>query len=295
MQMMEMTEQMTGYLQSFLGNTGFGNFGPVFNGSPGFNAPGFIPPGAPINSFNSFNGFNSFPAPTAVTPPASNPLPFISSPPPQNPLPTTGIPTTTNVLPINTVTPASIIIAPVSTTATSSVPTGPVTIVPGTDPGVAAIPMLEQQNITGANTAPLQSLINQLATDPVGRLELALAKKNGVQIQYTSTGDPNILGDYQPSTNTITINPSGTTQLKTLAHELVHAATPSDGDSILEEGIANIVGTQVAARIQGTVAPDPNQVLQQTIPIYQNAGLPNDNTIVQDLAALRIIVPNLTV
>jgi hypothetical protein len=86
---------------------------------------------------------------------------------------------------------------------------------------------------------------------------------------------------------TITISPEAASNapdlVHTLAHELGHAATPNDGDSITEEQVVDQLGQQIQQRI----APGPT--FQLDLAGYQGQGLPQDNGIRNSLAQIGIV------
>jgi hypothetical protein len=82
---------------------------------------------------------------------------------------------------------------------------------------------------------------------------------------------PGTLAHFDPNTNTIVMGEETIrrgTGLATLAHELVHATTPHDGDSKHEEGMANVIGERIAARISGRPGSNPDSVYASTLPLY---------------------------
>jgi hypothetical protein len=130
----------------------------------------------------------------------------------------------------------------------------------------------------------LQQSLQAIASDPEGRILLSKAQERGVKIQAGETGAPNVLGKFETGSNTITVkDPSN---VKTLVHELVHATTPEDGNSQKEEGLANVIGNRVESRLKGTAPENPNQIINQTIPLYPD--LQGSNNIINSLSKLGI-------
>jgi hypothetical protein len=170
------------------------------------------------------------------------------------------------------------------------------------------------QSDTGSGSASpdpnqrLQDTLSKIAKDPDGAKLLAAAKANGYTIKV---GDPNgapgshdastcpycrammdagrqINGVTVPSTKTIIIDPNAPDFDKTVAHELVHAATESDGNSQKEEGMADVIGYRIASRIDGTALPgSERQIFLNKIANYPDLTT-DDNGIIDDLKKLGI-------
>ena len=98
------------------------------------------------------------------------------------------------------------------------------------------------------DNADLQNSLSAIAADEEGQILLQQAEARGVKIQVGNL-PPNVNGQFDPNTNTITVKDPN--NIKTLAHELVHAATPENGNSLAEEGAADEVGYRIAERIAG--------------------------------------------
>jgi hypothetical protein len=136
--------------------------------------------------------------------------------------------------------------------------------------------------------------LSALASDPEGARLLAAAQANGYTIEV---GDPGpaagsgvrpgqrINGVTLPDQKKIIISPNAPEFTKTLIHELVHAATPGDGNSQTEEGIADVIGYRIANRITGQAIPgDANSIFSRKIANYP--GLTGVNAIRNSLASL---------
>ncbi|MEB3286942.1 MAG: hypothetical protein VKJ04_05520 [Vampirovibrionales bacterium] len=76
--------------------------------------------------------------------------------------------------------------------------------------------------------------------------------------------------------------------LKTLVHEMVHATSTQDGNSREEEGLANVLGRRVEARLLGTALEDPNVTFSQTFAGGTYSELAQSNGIRNTLAQLGI-------
>ncbi|HYV43368.1 MAG TPA: hypothetical protein VFA20_00845 [Myxococcaceae bacterium] len=134
-------------------------------------------------------------------------------------------------------------------------------------------------NVTG--DPRLLQATQQIARDPAGaKLEQA-AQAPGLKLQIGNL-PPGVMGVTQ--NGTITINSQAVNNkpdlIHTLAHELGHAATPKDGDSIAEEQAVDQLGQQIQQRI----APGPTFHLD--LGAYQGQGLPQDNGIRSSLAKI---------
>ncbi len=137
------------------------------------------------------------------------------------------------------------------------------------------------------NDPQLQQSLQAIAQDPEGRRLLEMAQRNGVRISTGNPGGPNVLGVFIQRGNDRQIIVRDGSNIKTIVHELVHAATIEDGNSQHEEGIANIIGDRVAARVTGRQAGNPNQIYNRTLPLYQD--LQRFNGIEQSLGRLGIV------
>lgn len=132
----------------------------------------------------------------------------------------------------------------------------------------------------------LQGAVDQIAQDPVGARLIEGANARGLRsVDVQDLGD-GIMGMYWPDQNRLAISPqtaNGPDLVRTLAHELLHAATPEGGDSQREEGLADRIGIEIQQRLTGL---GPGYTLD-------TAGynhLPLDNGIVQSLRNIGIIV-----
>lgn len=182
----------------------------------------------------------------------------------------------------------------------------PQTVLPAA--GQAAAASAAPQSISASPDARLNSTLSALANDPEGARLLAAARANGFTIEI---GDPSaavggtfdkgniscpscqaaldagkqINGVTLPSQKKIIINPNAPDFEKTVVHELVHAATPGDGNSQTEEGIADVIGFRVANRITGKAVPgDARSIFLNKIANYP--GLTGVNGIRNTLASL---------
>lgn len=131
--------------------------------------------------------------------------------------------------------------------------------------------------------ARLERTKQLLAQDPQGQKLLAMAAERGVKIQVGHLPS-NLLGQFNPNTNTVTISANNPDSIETLGHELVHAVTPEDGTSKTEEATANVVGNQIKSRLNGQAPRDPRTIVNETIPLYPK--LKADNGILQKLPRL---------
>ena len=123
-----------------------------------------------------------------------------------------------------------------------------------TPPPAGPAPTNSGQLIAGINnktTDPAQkqrldTTLSKVAKDPDGAKLLQAAEANGYSIEVgdpTKTGSQDhdadsINGVTIPDQKRIVINPNAPDFDKTVVHELVHAATQSDGNSQTEEGMA---------------------------------------------------------
>jgi hypothetical protein len=141
----------------------------------------------------------------------------------------------------------------------------------------------------GINDPALQRTMNQLASDPEGALLIAEAQRLNVGASVGNTGGANILGFFQPSTNNLVVGNG--TNMKTLAHELVHAVSRRDGNSRIEETTANILGFRIVQRLTGAAAPSVQTLVNRTVPLYQD--IQRANGIRATLASIGINAPDI--
>lgn len=171
---------------------------------------------------------------------------------------------------------------------------------------------------SGDAGAALNDSLNKIASDPEGAKLLEAAKAKGVTIEV---GDPEAaangaadqvsqcncpahsgaakdggtvvngvtLTDGQGNTKIVVRDPSN---IKTLAHELVHAVSTGDGNSKEEEGIADVIGSRIANRQGGTEAGGLNGSDEQIFLNKQQfyPGLNQSNDIRKTMASLGLAV-----
>ena len=140
------------------------------------------------------------------------------------------------------------------------------------------------------NSPQIAAALQKIAADPVGAKLLSAAKANGLT---TITANPSLnpSGGAGLQGQTVTgadgkpqiqvANANSADLIHTLAHELGHAATTSDGDSKAEEMLVDKLGSEIQQRITGQA--DPSQL---DMSAYSN--LADDNGIANDLAKLGI-------
>ncbi|MDX2085433.1 MAG: hypothetical protein SFZ03_08605 [Candidatus Melainabacteria bacterium] len=171
----------------------------------------------------------------------------------------------------NTVAPANV--SPISPFVFQSAPTvtsaAPVARAAGPSPLQASDGNAELQ----------QSLELLYRNSPTSRALMDVAAANGVRIRVDTTGNRNILGFYDPNTNEIVVgNPQN---LSTIVHELTHAVTRNNGNSLTEEGLADVIGEIGAAEARGIPLSQIQSRLPQTflrdLPLYLRQNLRNDN------------------
>lgn len=168
---------------------------------------------------------------------------------------------------------------------------------------------------TGTAGTELNRSLNAVASDSEGAKLIAAAKAKGITIEV---GDPAKAAgandkasvcscpthqaaakDGTSTVNGVTITqPDGSIKIvvrdpnniKTIAHELVHAVSSQDGDSKEEEGIADVIGSRIANRIGGSAVGGLNGTDQQIFLNKQQyyPGLIQNNAIRSSLASLGI-------
>jgi len=144
---------------------------------------------------------------------------------------------------------------------------------PGGAPGPGGA--INLGNVTG--DPRLQQAMQEIARDPEGGKLVQGAQAQGLKLQVGNL-PPGVMGQHLDGV--ITISPRALSNkpdlIHTLAHELGHAATRNDGDSINEEQTVD----QLGQRIQQRIAPGPT--FQLDIGSYR--GLPQDNGVRNSLA-----------
>lgn len=139
--------------------------------------------------------------------------------------------------------------------------------------------------VNQANVDPqLRNAVTQVAQDPVGNKLLQGAVNDGLKGIQVANLPAGFFGQTVPEQKTVQIAPQtiqGNDLVRTVAHELTHAATLGNGDSLNEENIADKLGTQVQQRQTGF---GPGYVLGGDA--YK--GLQQDNGIVNALKLLGI-------
>lgn len=146
--------------------------------------------------------------------------------------------------------------------------------------------------------ARLNGTLDKISKDPEGSKLLKAAMENGYTIEV---GDPakaagadsshgQVNGVTLPDQKKIIISPDAPEFDKTVAHELVHAATDSDGNSIQEEGVADVVAYRINGRITGNKNPMSEEEIakaKEASYTVEQTGAQN-NDIIQTLAKIGI-------
>lgn len=186
--------------------------------------------------------------------------------------------------------------------------------------GFGNVNLITAPSTTDAATqnAQLNQSLARIATDPDGSVLLNRAKQLGVSIEV---GDPaaaagakdvtvkgdgltdnlSVAKDGSIVVNGVTLSDANgnirivvrdPSNIKTIAHELVHAVSTGDGNSKQEEGIADVIGSRVANRLGGTavggLTGSDEQIYLNKQQYYPN--LPTTNNIRQTLAGLGLSV-----
>jgi hypothetical protein len=163
-----------------------------------------------------------------------------------------------------------------------------------------------QQSLNPNNDPQLAELINLSVQDPEVATLMSKAAANGVTVRFGET-EANVNGYFQPTgrgTGVVVLsdrlrNSPTLEALPTFIHEMVHAATPENGNSLLEEGVAEAFAETKAAELRNTfnVAPGRNftlpnipALIRERINLYARLEpeLREDNGIVGDLQTLGI-------
>ncbi|HVE86216.1 MAG TPA: hypothetical protein VND93_25340 [Myxococcales bacterium] len=152
-------------------------------------------------------------------------------------------------------------------------------------PAPAPQPDPVAQLVGRANVDPqLKNAVTQVAQDPVGNKLLNGAVNDGLKGIGLANMPAGFFGQTLPLDKQVQIAPQtlgGQDLVRTIAHELTHAATLGNGDSLKEEQVADQLGTDVQRRVNGNA---PGYVLGGDA--YK--GLPADNGILDALKQLGI-------
>ncbi|MEM0951191.1 MAG: DUF6782 family putative metallopeptidase [Cyanobacteria bacterium P01_H01_bin.74] len=136
------------------------------------------------------------------------------------------------------------------------------------------------------NRAMLEEIIDELSTHPEGAKLLEKAIANGTVFKIGDPGEE-YNGIYNPNTNTIVVSPSAQYGVaKTFVHELVHAATPNDGNSQDEEGIADALAFTIVEELGLLTDNGLSAVQEAQIKELQYPELQESNGIVSSLNAI---------
>jgi hypothetical protein len=143
-----------------------------------------------------------------------------------------------------------------------------------------------RQNIPVVNANRLNDSLAAISQDPEGGRLLAEARRRGVQFRVGATSRDNWAGEFNPNNNTITVRDGA--DVRVLVHELVHATTTEDGNSLHEEATAFIVGERVAARLNGTQSRDRDTIYRETMGLYRGARLARTNGVENSLSRIGV-------
>jgi hypothetical protein len=164
--------------------------------------------------------------------------------------------------------------------------------------GAAPSPVLGN---SGTQNAQLNKNLQAIAADPDGSILMDRAKQLGISIEVGDPGQSGQSGQAGLTVQGVTlVRSDGRTRIivrdpnniKTIAHELVHAVSSGDGNSKQEEGIADVIGSRIANRLGGSSAGglsgSDEQIYLNKQKIYPN--LQASNAIRQTLAGLGLRV-----
>lgn len=128
-----------------------------------------------------------------------------------------------------------------------------------------------------------------LKDSPTGMKLLEEAKNNGTKIIFDK-GEEGVNGYFDPNNNTIHIHANGSEdQAETLAHELLHATTAENGNSLEEEKEAFKIGESVAAELGiDRIHRGEDFWNKHVDSAYKGDGLKKDNGIEAAMANLGI-------
>jgi len=119
------------------------------------------------------------------------------------------------------------------------------------EPG-AVLDDAEMQRLAPAASAALLGLLQTVAGDPLGRRLLRTALARGVVIRAQALQD--IQAFYNPADRLLVLDHSvlrSEWKIHVLVHELVHSVNEQPENSLVEEAVAQIIGSGVQDRITG--------------------------------------------
>lgn len=90
--------------------------------------------------------------------------------------------------------------------------------------------------------------LQKLLSTPTGQKLFQECQQKGVKINFAEDNGDSSMGQFDPKTNTITVeNGSLEQMIEVLAHEMLHASTPENGNSKQEELAAFLIGERAAS------------------------------------------------
>ncbi|MEW5822560.1 MAG: hypothetical protein AB1782_20370 [Cyanobacteriota bacterium] len=139
------------------------------------------------------------------------------------------------------------------------------------------------------------NVMNLVGATPTGSKLLNEAARQGVNIQFLPNNGDNVIGQYDPTSNTVSVEENDLeTMVEVLSHELVHSTTPGNGNSLEEEYSAFLVGEKVAGEAGVDYNPHSNSFWSDHVKSsYGDQGLVASNGILNDLGMMGIELPGL--
>ena len=153
-------------------------------------------------------------------------------------------------------------------------------------------------NLPPTDRPEVQGAMNFLAQDPEGAVLLDAAARNGARVTIADT-DRNVNGYFDPNDGTIVISSRLLNDreqfLATLGHELGHAASRNDGNSIDEEGDVEALSRRILSRLldgRELSAAEQNQIADEKrrlyVPDVRAGRLATENNFESTMAGLGI-------
>jgi hypothetical protein len=142
-----------------------------------------------------------------------------------------------------------------------------------------------------ASGQSIDELINILSESETGLKLLTEAKARNVHIDYVGNNGDSIAGLYDGGSNTITLENQGNLErnIEVLAHELGHAITPENNNSMSEEFGNMLLGEKVAKELGIDNTPHSNGDWQNLVQnFYGRMGLPADNNFFEQMKSMGI-------
>lgn len=129
-----------------------------------------------------------------------------------------------------------------------------------------------------------------LGKSQTGMNLLQEAQRRGINIEFQQNPGNGVMGYFDPNKDTVVVHSNDPEKMtETLAHELYHAVTKENGNSMNEELAAFLIGEQVAGEAGVDFNPHTNKFWEDHVNrAYGADGLAQDNGALNSLNQLGI-------